>query len=67
MEARPIVTMENFIHLSFTLTPLTYNTKLYSFFFFGGGLWGYWHCGHSWPIVPASGDSEDDCREADGM
>jgi hypothetical protein len=27
----------------------------------------YWHCGHSWPIVPASGDSEDDCGEADGM
>jgi hypothetical protein len=22
-----------------------------------------WHCGHSWPIVPASGDSEDDCGE----
>jgi hypothetical protein len=31
------------------------------------GLWGYWHCGHSWPIVPDSGDSEDDCGEADGM
>jgi hypothetical protein len=31
------------------------------------GLWGYWNCGHSWPIVPASGDSEDDCGEADGM
>jgi hypothetical protein len=29
-------------------------------------LWGYWHCGHSWPIVPASGDSEDDCG-GDGM
>jgi hypothetical protein len=23
----------------------------------------YWHCGHSWPIVPASGDSKDDCEE----
>jgi hypothetical protein len=23
--------------------------------------------GHSWPIVPASGHSEDDCGEADGM
>jgi hypothetical protein len=34
------------------------------FFFF---LWDYWHCGHSWHIVPASGDSEDDCGEADGM
>jgi hypothetical protein len=31
------------------------------------GLWGYWHCSYSWPIVPASGDSEDDCGEADGM
>jgi hypothetical protein len=31
------------------------------------GLCGYWHCGHYWPIVPASGDSEDDCGEADGM
>jgi hypothetical protein len=36
-------------------------------FFFIPGLWGYWHCGHSWPIVAASGDSEDDCGEADGM
>jgi hypothetical protein len=27
------------------------------------GLWGYWHCGHSWHIVPALGDSEDDCGE----
>jgi hypothetical protein len=31
------------------------------------GLWGYWHWGHSWPIVPASGDIEDDFGEADGM
>jgi hypothetical protein len=36
-------------------------------FFFNSGLWGYWHCGQSWPIVPASGNSEDDCGEADGM
>jgi hypothetical protein len=36
-----------------------------SYFLFG--LWGYWLCGHFWPIVPASGDSEDDCGEADGM
>jgi hypothetical protein len=36
-------------------------------FFYLFGFWGYWHCGHSWPIVPASGDSEDDCGEADGM
>jgi hypothetical protein len=26
------------------------------FFFFNPGLWGYWHCDHSWSIVPASGD-----------
>jgi hypothetical protein len=38
--------------------------KMYFFLF---GLWGYWHCGHSWSIVPASGDSEDDCGEADEM
>jgi hypothetical protein len=31
--------------------------------FFWGVLWGYWLCGHSWPTVPASGDSEDDCGE----
>jgi hypothetical protein len=35
--------------------------------FFLSALWGYWHCGHSWPIMPASGDSADDCGEADGM
>jgi hypothetical protein len=34
--------------------------------FVGGGVRGYWHCGHSWPTVPGSGDSEDDCGEADG-
>jgi hypothetical protein len=28
---------------------------------------GYWHCGHSGPIVTASGDSEDVCGEADRM
>jgi hypothetical protein len=38
---------------------------LLEFFLFG--LRGYWHCGHSWPIVPTSGDNEDDCGEADGM
>jgi hypothetical protein len=37
------------------------------FFLFLFILWGYRHCGHSCPIVPASGDSEDDCGEADGM
>jgi hypothetical protein len=33
---------------------------IYLFLF---GLWGYWHCDQSWPIVPASGDSEQDCGE----
>jgi hypothetical protein len=37
------------------------------FCFFLFGLWDYRHCGHSWPIVPASGDNEDDCGEHDGM
>jgi hypothetical protein len=41
--------------------------KMIAMSFFNSGLWGYWHCGHSWPIVPASGDSEDDCGEGDGM
>jgi hypothetical protein len=36
-------------------------------FFILYGLWGFWHCGHSWLIVPALGDSEDDCGEADGI
>jgi hypothetical protein len=35
--------------------------------FFLFELWDYRHCGHSWPIVPASGDNEDDCGEHDGM
>jgi hypothetical protein len=38
-----------------------------SFLWFLFGLWGYLQCGHSWPIVPASGNSEDDCGEADEM
>jgi hypothetical protein len=37
------------------------------FLFYWFGLWNYWHCGHSWPIVPALGDDEDDCGDADGM
>jgi hypothetical protein len=40
---------------------------LFIYLFLLFGLGGYWHCGHSWPIVPASGDSEDDYGEADGM
>jgi hypothetical protein len=42
-----------------------HHTQRNAFFFFGLG--GYWHCGHPWPIVSASGDSEDDCGETDGM
>jgi hypothetical protein len=38
---------------------------LFCFFLFE--LWDYTHCGHSWPIVPASGDNEDDYGEHDGM
>jgi hypothetical protein len=36
-------------------------------FFLLFGLRVYWHYGHSWPIVPASGDNEDDYGEADEM
>jgi hypothetical protein len=50
---------------------ITYNITYYLWplggFFFFVCLWGYWYCGHFWPIVPASGESEDDCREAEGM
>jgi hypothetical protein len=44
-----------------------YTSPLYECIFFLFGLWGYWHCGHSWPIVPASSDSEDDCGVAEKM
>jgi hypothetical protein len=43
------------------------NVHISHLFFLNSALWGYCHCGHFWPIVPASGDSEDDCGEADGM
>jgi hypothetical protein len=38
-----------------------------TFFYYYFGLKAYWHCGQSRSIVPASGVSEDDCGEADGM
>jgi hypothetical protein len=41
--------------------------SIFIFIYLLFGLYGYWHCGHSWPIVPDSGDSEDDCGKADGM
>jgi hypothetical protein len=46
-------------------TSCAVHSAIYIFFLFG--LWDYRHCGHSWPIVPASGDNEDDCGEHDGM
>jgi hypothetical protein len=66
MTVSPLATQiqnANFFENGFT----TYESNLVSFFFFFTGLWGYWHCGHCWPIVPASGDNEDDCGEVDGM
>jgi hypothetical protein len=39
----------------------------YYYYYYLFGLARYWHCGHSWPIVPASDDSKDYCGEADGM
>jgi hypothetical protein len=50
---------------SYKYVVIYYFYFLMSFFLFG--LWDYRHCGHSWPIVPASGDNEDDCGEHDGM
>jgi hypothetical protein len=55
----------NSLFMFTTLAYVAYILK--GFFFFNSGLCGYCHCGHSWPIVPASGDSEEDCGEADGM
>jgi hypothetical protein len=40
------------------ISTLVYHNYFFLFFLLFG-LWDYWHCGHSWPIVPASGDSED--------
>jgi hypothetical protein len=43
-------------------------TGSYPIFLFG--FWGYSHCGHSWPIVPASGivkiivEKQMECRLA---
>jgi hypothetical protein len=57
-----------FLTLTSYSTLYTLKNILYIFIYLWlFGLWGYWHCGHSWPNVPASGDSEDDCGEADGM
>jgi hypothetical protein len=51
---------------TFLLAVGSESTCFYPFFFLFG-LWDYRHCGHSWPIVPATGDNEDDCGEHDGM
>jgi hypothetical protein len=36
-------------------------------FFFLFEMWYFGYCRHSWTIVPASGDSKDDCGEIGGM
>jgi hypothetical protein len=45
--------------------------SIFFYLFFLFGLRGYRHCGHSWPIVwpivPASGDNEEEFGEHDGM
>jgi hypothetical protein len=53
--------------LSMVIYSSSEQLKNYIILIFLCGLWGCLHCGHSLPIVPASGDSEDDCGEADGM
>jgi hypothetical protein len=58
---------KGFLILVYFLPTLMSRKEVAWFFFLLFGLWGYWHCGHSWPIVPASGDNEDDYGEADGM
>jgi hypothetical protein len=56
----------HFVHTVFLC--VSYDTqKQRQFFFLLFGLWDYRHYGHSWPIVPASGDNEDDYGEHDGM
>jgi hypothetical protein len=50
-----------------TFLPHSHTVAYQKTFFFLFGLWDYRHCGQSWPIVPASGDNEDDCGEDDRM
>jgi hypothetical protein len=58
--------------LLFMLSLISYITfhKTQPLIFFNSGLCGYWHCGHSWPIVPASGvvkmivEKQMECRLA---
>jgi hypothetical protein len=47
---------ESWRQILFLADPPTSRINFY-FYFFNFGLWGYWHCGHSWPIVPASGEN----------
>jgi hypothetical protein len=55
--------LKKYIYTSPGLGPATFRVVALLLFILLFGLWGYWHCGHSWPIVPAS----DDSGEADGM
>jgi hypothetical protein len=65
-ETKDVITfITAYFLLKIRIYALPLNEPSTTHFFFG--LWGYWHCGHSWPIVPASGDSEDDCGEAERM
>jgi hypothetical protein len=50
---------------SISITQINYRQFTEVIYFYLFGLWGYCHCGHSWPIMPASDDIEDDCGEAD--
>jgi hypothetical protein len=47
----------------FDVSTSSFSVSSIFFLFYYFDLWGYWHCDHSWPILPASGDSEDDCGE----
>jgi hypothetical protein len=60
-----LIRINNITAIVGTLVRLYQEYSFFFFFFFW--LWDYMHCGHSWPIVPASGDNEDDCGEHDGM
>jgi hypothetical protein len=62
-ESHPTNYSPKFTSDSESVAPL----NVYCSVFFLFGLRDYRHCGHSWPIVPASGDNEDDCGEHDGM
>jgi hypothetical protein len=57
------ISLSHEVEIQDSSTPRDELLYLVSSLLLNSDLWGYWHCGHSWPIVPASGDSEDDCVE----